>query len=218
MTSSARTWAKTRSAMAYKKHVPFLATLFFFILISNFVGLIPGCKTPTGTISVHVGAFARVVRLLQLAGHQAHGGWGLPQVHRAVRLPKVMVPVIWFFEFVSLVLRPADACRPTLRQHVRRPYGARHLRAGHDGVPAVHHEQHRRRGRRRLVRAAAGPCTRWSASSRSFRRTCSPSCRRSTSRSPRPSTRKPAPKGAAACRACGVSLRNRPVLRRLVDR
>lgn len=26
----------------YKKHLPFLATLFFFILISNFVGLIPG--------------------------------------------------------------------------------------------------------------------------------------------------------------------------------
>ena len=34
----------------YKKHLPFLATLFFFILISNFVGLIPGCKTPTGSI------------------------------------------------------------------------------------------------------------------------------------------------------------------------
>ena len=36
----------------FKKHVPFLATMFFFILVSNFVGLIPGCKTPTGTISV----------------------------------------------------------------------------------------------------------------------------------------------------------------------
>ena len=36
----------------YKKHIPFLATLFFFILISNFVGLIPGCKTPTGSISI----------------------------------------------------------------------------------------------------------------------------------------------------------------------
>ncbi|MEG1197422.1 MAG: F0F1 ATP synthase subunit A, partial [Raoultibacter sp.] len=36
----------------YKKHVPFLATMFFFLLISNFVGLIPGCKTPTGTISI----------------------------------------------------------------------------------------------------------------------------------------------------------------------
>ena len=36
----------------YKKHLPFLATLFFFILISNFVGLIPGCKTPTGSISI----------------------------------------------------------------------------------------------------------------------------------------------------------------------
>lgn len=36
----------------YKRHIPFLATLFFFILIANFVGLIPGAKAATGTISV----------------------------------------------------------------------------------------------------------------------------------------------------------------------
>ena len=36
----------------YKRHIPFLATLFFFILIANFVGLIPGAKAATGTVSV----------------------------------------------------------------------------------------------------------------------------------------------------------------------
>ena len=36
----------------YKKHIPFIATMFFFILISNVIGLIPGAKTPTGTLSV----------------------------------------------------------------------------------------------------------------------------------------------------------------------
>lgn len=36
----------------YKRHIPFLATLFFFILIANFIGLIPGAKAATGTISV----------------------------------------------------------------------------------------------------------------------------------------------------------------------
>ena len=36
----------------YRKHIPFLATIFFFILVANFIGLIPGSKTATGTISV----------------------------------------------------------------------------------------------------------------------------------------------------------------------
>jgi F-type H+-transporting ATPase subunit a len=34
------------------KHGPFLLTLFFFILFSNIVGVIPGCKPGTGTIGV----------------------------------------------------------------------------------------------------------------------------------------------------------------------
>ena len=34
----------------WKKHFPFLASLFFFILINNFIGLIPGMKPGTGAI------------------------------------------------------------------------------------------------------------------------------------------------------------------------
>ena len=49
----------------YKKHIPFLATLFFFILFANVIGLIPGAKAATGP----------------------------------------MIPVIWFLEFVSMVIR-----------------------------------------------------------------------------------------------------------------
>lgn len=29
----------------YERHLPFLATMFFFILIANFIGLVPGFKT-----------------------------------------------------------------------------------------------------------------------------------------------------------------------------
>lgn len=36
----------------FKKHVPFLATLFFFILTANIIGLIPGAKAAMGTISI----------------------------------------------------------------------------------------------------------------------------------------------------------------------
>ena len=72
----------------YKKHIPFLATLFFFILISNFVGLIPGCKTPTGTISVTWALAIIYIKSIAPSG-----------------LPGPRVPVIWFFEFVSMLLR-----------------------------------------------------------------------------------------------------------------
>ena len=34
------------------KHAPFLLTLFFFIVINNLVGVIPGCRPGTGTIGV----------------------------------------------------------------------------------------------------------------------------------------------------------------------
>lgn len=89
----------------YKKHVPFLATLFFFILISNFIGLIPGCKTPTGTISV-----TWVLALLSFFyfvgwGIKTHGGWGYIKSLAPSGLPVVMVPIIWILEFISTLMR-----------------------------------------------------------------------------------------------------------------
>ena len=89
----------------YKKHIPFLATLFFFILLSNFVGLIPGCKTPTGTISVTWCLALISFVYFNYWGIKAHGGWGYIKSIAPSGLPKPMVPVIWFFEFISLLLR-----------------------------------------------------------------------------------------------------------------
>ena len=89
----------------YKKHLPFLATLFFFILISNFVGLIPGCKTPTGSLSITWALAAVSFVYFIYWGIKAHGGWGYIKSIAPSGLPKPMVPIIWFFEFISLVLR-----------------------------------------------------------------------------------------------------------------
>ena len=89
----------------YKKHVPFLATLFFFILISNFVGLIPGCKTPTGTISVTWALATISFFYFNYYGIKAHGGLAYIKSLAPSGLPKPMVPIIWFFELISLILR-----------------------------------------------------------------------------------------------------------------
>lgn len=89
----------------FKKHIPFLATLFFFILICNFVGLIPGAGTATGTIS-NTWALALISFVyFNYWGIKTHGGWGYIKSIAPSGLPKPMVPVIWLFEFVSLVLR-----------------------------------------------------------------------------------------------------------------
>lgn len=89
----------------YKKHLPFLATLFFFILIANFIGLIPGAKAATGTISVTWALALISFVYFNYWGVRAHGGWGYIKSIAPSGLPKPMVPVIWVFEFISLVLR-----------------------------------------------------------------------------------------------------------------
>lgn len=89
----------------WKKHIPFLATLFFFILIANIIGLIPGSKTPTGSLSVTWALALIAFVYFNFYGIKAKGGWGYIKSIAPSGLPKPMVPIIWFFEFFSLVIR-----------------------------------------------------------------------------------------------------------------
>jgi F-type H+-transporting ATPase subunit a len=43
----------------WKKHFPFIASLFFFILFNDIVGIIPGCHPGTGTMGVTAALAAR---------------------------------------------------------------------------------------------------------------------------------------------------------------
>ena len=89
----------------YEKHMSLLATMFFFILISNVIGLIPGFKTPTGTISVTWALSTVSFVYFNYMGVKARGGWGYIKSIAPSGLPAPMVPIIWFFELISLVLR-----------------------------------------------------------------------------------------------------------------
>ena len=89
----------------YKKHIPLLATLFFFILISNFIGLIPGSKAATGSLQINWALSIVAFVYFNYWGVKAHGGWGYIKSIAPSGLPAPMVPVIWLFEFVSLVIR-----------------------------------------------------------------------------------------------------------------
>ncbi|MDR0513986.1 MAG: F0F1 ATP synthase subunit A [Coriobacteriaceae bacterium] len=97
--------AKDAIGHGYKRHVPFLASIFFFILISNFVGLIPGCKTPTGSISVTWALAIVSFVYFNYWGVKAHGGLGYLKSFCPSGLPIVLVPIVWFLELVSACLR-----------------------------------------------------------------------------------------------------------------
>lgn len=89
----------------FKQHVPFLATLFFFILICNVLALVPGFKTSTGSISC--------TWALSLISFIYFNYWGMktfgPLKYWGTLcpsgVPKVMAPIIWFLELFSMVIR-----------------------------------------------------------------------------------------------------------------
>lgn len=89
----------------YKKHIPFLATLFFFILFANVIGLIPGAKAATGTISI-TWALALVSFIyFNFYGFKQLGFFKYMKSFAPHGVPGPMIPVIWFLEFVSMVIR-----------------------------------------------------------------------------------------------------------------
>lgn len=97
--------AETVIGSGFRKHMPFLATLFVFILVCNLVGLIPGTKTPTGSISITWALAVVSFCYFVTWGVKTRGLGGYIKSLVPSGLPKVMVPVVWFLEAFSTLLR-----------------------------------------------------------------------------------------------------------------
>ena len=89
----------------FKKHLPFLCTIFFFILICNFLGLIPGFKTSTGSISCTWAIAAVSFVYFNYYGLKTFGLLGYLGTLVPSGVPKPMIPIIWFLEFFSMIIR-----------------------------------------------------------------------------------------------------------------
>lgn len=89
----------------FKKHVPFLATLFFFILICNFLSLIPGFKTATGAISCTWALSVISFVYFIVYGIKANGLGGYIASLAPSGVSGPLKPVIWFLELFSTVIR-----------------------------------------------------------------------------------------------------------------
>lgn len=89
----------------YKQHIPLLATIFFFVLICNVIGLIPGCKTCTGAIGCTWAlAIVSFVYFIYF-GIKVNGLGGYVKSLCPQGVPGPMVPVIWFLELFSTLIR-----------------------------------------------------------------------------------------------------------------
>ncbi|MGG9961836.1 F0F1 ATP synthase subunit A [Ferruginibacter sp. SUN106] len=90
--------------LGYKanKYLPYLLTIFFFILINNIIGLIPGTANVTGNIAftVVLGVISFIVTLASSNKHYWAHIFNPPGVPLGVKF--ILVPV----EFLSMFLKP----------------------------------------------------------------------------------------------------------------
>ena len=93
--------AKPNLGSAYAKYMPYLLTVFFFILVNNIVGLIPGTANVTGNIAftVVLGVISFLVIVFSTNRHfWAHIFW--PPVPHPVKI--ILIPV----EFIGIFTKP----------------------------------------------------------------------------------------------------------------
>ena len=71
--------AKSNIGHGYEKHLPYLLTVFFFILFCNLLGLIPYGATATGNVNVTLTLSIFTFFVTQIAAFRAHGVKGYLQ-------------------------------------------------------------------------------------------------------------------------------------------
>jgi len=89
-----------------RKYLPFVSTIFLFILVSNLVGLIPGAKPGTGVISGTLALSVTVYLYVWFVGIKLKGGLGYLKSIVPAGVPGFVAPVILAIELVSMGLRP----------------------------------------------------------------------------------------------------------------
>lgn len=90
----------------YERFLPYLLTIFFFILFSNFIGLIPFSATVTSNISVTATLAAFTFFVTQLGGIAHHGFFGYFKGLIPSGMPVALLPLIIIVEILGLFTKP----------------------------------------------------------------------------------------------------------------
>lgn len=90
----------------WRTHFPYLASLFFFVLINDIVGIIPGMHPGTGSIGATAALAIVSFFYFIWMGVKAKGGWGYIKSLAPAGLPIPMALLVWVIELFSTLLRP----------------------------------------------------------------------------------------------------------------
>ena len=93
-----------------RRFTPFLLTVFFFILIANYLGLVPGSYTATSNISVTVALATLAFLVIQYGGIKENGVWGYFKSLIPHGLPVMLLPMIIVIEIAGLFTKPFALC------------------------------------------------------------------------------------------------------------
>jgi F-type H+-transporting ATPase subunit a len=90
----------------YEKFLPYLLTVFFFILTCNFLGLVPGGATATSNISVTASLAIITFIITQAGGIQKNGFFGYFKGLIPGGVPGWLFPIMGIVELLGLLTKP----------------------------------------------------------------------------------------------------------------
>lgn len=94
----------------YEKFMPFLLTIFFFILVCNFLGLLPYGSTATSNISVTAALAILSFIVTQLGGIYKNGFIGYFKGLIPGGVPFWLLPLMFVVELLGLFTKPFALC------------------------------------------------------------------------------------------------------------
>ena len=94
----------------YEKFLPYLLTAFFFILFSNFIGLVPFSATVTSNIAVTASLAGLTFITTQIGGIMHHGVIGYFKGLIPPGMPIPLLPLIVLVEIFGLFTKPFALC------------------------------------------------------------------------------------------------------------
>lgn len=89
----------------WRKHFPFIASVFFFILFNNIVGVIPGCKPGTGCIGTTAALALVSFVYFIVVGMKSKGVIGYIKSLAPAGVSFPMNALVWVIELFSTFLR-----------------------------------------------------------------------------------------------------------------
>ncbi len=98
--------AKPTIGKGYERFLPYLLTVFFFILTCNFLGLIPFMATATSNISVTATLAIISFFVIQIGGMMKNGAWGYFKGLIPHGVPAWLLPIMFVVEMLGLFTKP----------------------------------------------------------------------------------------------------------------